>query len=106
MRTAGSTLEVLQPGEWIALDGRSLAGDVIAPCSWFQHWETGYDTFYWTKLADTTERVRFLEFAHMMVRHAIARGPAKLRLVRRTSPRTRKDRSIAKADFSCPRQEG
>ncbi len=48
---------------------------------------TGYDTFYWSKPADPAERARFLEFAHTMVRHAIARGRSKLRLVR---PATRK----------------
>jgi AcrR family transcriptional regulator len=56
---------------------------------------TGYDTFYWSKPADPAERARFLEFAQTMVRHAIARGRAKLRLVKRTGPRTKKDRSIA-----------
>ena len=56
---------------------------------------TGYDTFYWSKPADPAERARFLEFAQTMVRHAIAHGRAKLRLVRRTSPRTKRDRSIA-----------
>ena len=43
---------------------------------------TGYDTFYWSKPADPVERARFLEFAHTMVRHAIARGRSNLRLVR------------------------
>jgi len=56
---------------------------------------TGYDTFYWSKPADPAERARFLEFAQTMVRHAIAHGRAKLRLVRHSSPRTKRDRSIA-----------
>jgi AcrR family transcriptional regulator len=43
---------------------------------------TGYDTFYWSKPADPAERARFLEFAHTMVRHAIARGRAQLRIVK------------------------
>ena len=43
---------------------------------------TGYDTFYWSKPADPMERAQFLEFAHTMVRHAIARGRSNLRLVR------------------------
>ena len=43
----------------------------------------GYDTFYWSKPADPAERARFLEFAHTMVRHAIARGRSGLRLVTR-----------------------
>jgi AcrR family transcriptional regulator len=40
---------------------------------------TGYDTFYWSKPADPAERARFLEFAHSMVRQAIARGRSTLR---------------------------
>jgi AcrR family transcriptional regulator len=48
---------------------------------------TGYDTFYWSKPADPAERARFLEFAHTMVRYAINRGRAKLRLVPRQGVR-------------------
>ena len=44
---------------------------------------TGYDTFYWSKPADPAERAQFLEFARTMVRRAITRGRAKVRLVRR-----------------------
>ncbi|MGO9454992.1 MAG: TetR/AcrR family transcriptional regulator [Candidatus Binataceae bacterium] len=44
---------------------------------------TGYDTFYWSKPADPTERAQFLEFARALVRRAIAHGRAKVRLVRR-----------------------
>jgi hypothetical protein len=44
---------------------------------------TGYDTFYWSKPADPEERAQFLEFARTMVRRAIARGRAKVRLVKR-----------------------
>ena len=42
---------------------------------------TGYDTFYWSKPADPEERLRFLEFARTLVRRAIARGRAKMKLV-------------------------
>jgi AcrR family transcriptional regulator len=57
---------------------------------------TGYDTFYWSKPADPAERARFLEFAHTMVRHAIARGRSRLRLVR-TRGRTKRANATAKS---------
>lgn len=43
---------------------------------------TGYDTFYWSKPADRAERAQFLEFAGTMVRRAITRGRAKVRLIK------------------------
>jgi len=55
---------------------------------------TGYDTFYWSKPADKDERTRFLDFAHAMVRHAVARGRAKLKLVRKAKPEGRGKQAV------------
>lgn len=58
---------------------------------------TGYDTFYWSKPADPAERAQFLEFARTMVRRAIARGRAKVRLVKRRQTGKTEGRSTAKS---------
>ncbi|HLI82250.1 MAG TPA: TetR/AcrR family transcriptional regulator [Candidatus Binataceae bacterium] len=57
---------------------------------------TGYDTFYWSKPADPAERAQFLEFARTMVRRAIARGRAQVRLVERGQAGQKSDRSTTK----------
>ena len=57
---------------------------------------TGYDTFYWSKPADPAERAQFLEFARTMVRRAITRGRAKIRLVGPGPTRRKNDRSTTK----------
>ncbi|MGO9607817.1 MAG: TetR/AcrR family transcriptional regulator [Candidatus Binataceae bacterium] len=57
---------------------------------------TGYDTFYWSKPADPAERAQFLEFARTMVRRAIARGRAKVRLVGGLQTRRKDERSTTK----------
>jgi AcrR family transcriptional regulator len=58
---------------------------------------TGYDTFYWSKPADPAERAQFLEFARAMVRRAITRGRAKVRLVGRAPSGRKDDRSVTKS---------
>jgi AcrR family transcriptional regulator len=57
---------------------------------------TGYDTFYWSKPADPAERAQFLEFARTMVRRAIARGRAKVRLVWHGQSGPKEQRTTAK----------
>jgi AcrR family transcriptional regulator len=57
---------------------------------------TGYDTFYWSKPADPAERAQFLEFARTMVRRAIARGRAKVRLVGHGQSGPKEQRTTAK----------
>jgi hypothetical protein len=57
---------------------------------------TGYDTFYWSKPADPAERAQFLEFARTMVRRAITRGRAKVRLVGHGQTRRKGDRATTK----------
>jgi len=58
---------------------------------------TGYDTFYWSKPADPTERAVFLEFARNMVRRAITRGRAKVRLVGHGQIGRKDDRATTKS---------
>ncbi len=58
---------------------------------------TGYDTFYWSKPADPAERAQFLEFARTMVRRAITRGHAKVRLVGRRPSGRKDDRTTTKS---------
>lgn len=61
-------LEVLQPGEWIEPDGRSLGsgGDVIAPCNWFQHWENVMDPYHVAILHSAFSGIQFVpEMAQM-----------------------------------------
>jgi len=58
---------------------------------------TGYDTLYWSKPADPTDRARFLEFARNLVRRAIAHGRARVRLVRRGLAKEKRRGSNAKA---------
>lgn len=61
-------LEVLQPGEWIEPDGRSLGsgGDVIAPCNWFQHWENVMDPYHVAILHSAFSGIQFIpEMAQM-----------------------------------------
>jgi len=55
-------LEVLQPGEWIEADGRSLGsgGDVIAPCNWFQHWENVMDPYHVAILHSAFSGIQFV----------------------------------------------
>jgi nitrite reductase/ring-hydroxylating ferredoxin subunit len=55
-------LELLQPGEWIEPDGRSIGsgGDVIAPCNWFQHWENVMDPYHVAILHSAFSGIQFI----------------------------------------------
>jgi AcrR family transcriptional regulator len=58
---------------------------------------TGYDTFYWSKRADRNERARFLEFARAIVRNAIARARSRIRLVKASRAKEKRNADNPKA---------